>query len=292
MRLNFLATLRGEWLLVMVTLLAALGWWVSKMALADFAPATFLAIRFMGSGLLFLPYAWRDITQLSLHQWYKALLVGLAFSANIFLWIQAVAHSTFFGEGAFLLSLSMLIAPLLSWFLFNHRPAPILWLCLLIAAVGLYFLNPGKSLWHMSLGSVLFAASSLSGSLFFVLNNQLSRHLPTLALTTIQVSTAGLVCVIYAFIFESWHTPTLSGYIWLLLSIILMTNARYLIQTHAQTKCPIGNAAMIMVLEPVWTVLLSLLLLGETFTWQKAIGGGLIIFAIMLYRLPHKKITT
>ena len=41
-----------------------------------------------------------------------------------------------------------------------------------------------------------------------------------------------------------------------------------------------------MLLEPVWAVILSVGLLGETFTWQKIVGGGLILIAILIYRLP------
>ena len=79
-------------------------------------------------------------------------------------------------------------------------------------------------------------------------------------------------------------TPTAIG--WAVLAILLITNARFLLQTTAQKRCAIGNAAMIMVLEPVWTVILSVGLLGETFTWQKMVGGGLILIAILIYRLP------
>ena len=43
---------------------------------------------------------------------------------------------------------------------------------------------------------------------------------------------------------------------------------------------------MIMVLEPVWTLMFSVLILGEILSWEKAVGGALIIAALLLYRLP------
>jgi len=46
---------------------------------------------------------------------------------------------------------------------------------------------------------------------------------------------------------------------------------------------------MIMVLEPVWTLLFSVLLLGEQLSWEKATGGALIIAALLLYRLPLRQ---
>ncbi|MCG7657653.1 DMT family transporter [Wielerella bovis] len=278
---------RGELMLFTVTLFAAAGWFVSKASLKELPPAGFLGIRFVGASLLFLPFALPKIRQLQRAQIFRAAAVGAAFTTNIFLWIQGVAHSQHFGEGAFLLSLSMLLAPLLSWLLFRHTPSRMLWISLAIAASGLYLLNSGRPLWHMSLGSLLFGAASIASALFFVLNNQFSKNMPALPLTTIQLGTAGLVCSIYSIGFETWHFPlSAASYGWLFIAILFITNARFLLQTHAQKLCPIGNGALIMVLEPVWTFVFSVILLGETLTWQKTLGGSLIIFGLLVYRLP------
>ena len=280
----------GEILFFIVTLFAASGWFVSKAALAELPPAGFLGIRFMAASLLFLPFALPHFRQFSRQQIAQAACISLAFSGNIFLWIQGVAHSQHFGEGAFLLSLSMLLTPLLSWLLFRNRPARILWLSLAIAACGLALLNNGRPLWHLSLGSLLFGAASLMGALFFVLSNQFSRNFPALPLTTIQLGITGIVCSGYSLLFETWPFP-LSGatYGWVIIATLLITNFRYLLQTHAQKHCDIGNAAMIMVLEPVWTLVFSVILLGETLSLHKIAGGALIIVALLAYRLPLYK---
>ena len=216
--------------------------------------------------------------------------MGAAFSANIFFWIQGVSHSTHFGEGALLLSSSMLLAPVLSWLLFRHRPTPMLWLSLALSGCGLYLLNAGKSPLQMSLGSGLFALSALMSALFFVLNNQFSKGTNALPLTTVQLACAGIVCSSYSLAFETWHFPlSAASWTWLIIGIVVITNTRFLLQTHAQKICPIGNAAMIMVLEPVWTLLFSVLLLGEQLSWEKATGGALIITALLLYRLPLRQ---
>ena len=178
-------------------------------------------------------------------------------------------------------------APVLSWLLFRHRPSPMLWLSLALSGCGLYLLNAGKSPLQMSLGSGLFALSSLMNALFFVLNNQFSKGMSALPLTTVQLACAGIVCSGYSLAFETWHFPlSAASWTWLIIGIVVITNTRFLLQTHAQKICPIGNAAMIMVLEPVWTLLFSVLLLGEILSWEKAVGGALIIAALLLYRLP------
>ncbi len=277
----------GEILLFMVSLLAAFGWFASKYAIAELPPAGFLAVRFLAAAVLFLPFSWRQLCQLTRQQWHRAIGVGCAFSANIFLWVQAISHSTQFGEGAFLMSMSMLLAPLLSWLLFHNRPARMFWLSLCVAIAGLALLNAGRPLAQFSFNSMLYAASSLAGALFFVLNNQYAKHLPTLALATVQLATAGVICALYSAVLETWSTTiSMHAWTWVVISVLLVTNFRYFLQTWGQKLCPIGNAALIMVLEPVWTLMLSVLLLGEMMTWQKITGGSLILLALVLYRLP------
>ena len=278
---------RGELWLVLVTLFAASGWFVSKAALQEMPASGFIGARMIGAALLFLPFALPQLRQWTAGQFARATAVGAAFSANIFFWIQGVAHSHHFGEGALLLSSSMLLAPMLSWLLFRHRPSPMLWLSLAISGCGLYLLNAGKSPLQMSLGSGLFALSALMSALFFVLNNQFSKGMNALPLTTVQLAFAGIVCSGYSLALETWRLPlSAASWTWLAVGIIVITNTRFLLQTHAQKICPIGNAAMIMVLEPVWTLLLSVLLLDEKLSWEKMVGGALIIAALLLYRLP------
>lgn len=278
---------QGELLLLAVTVLAAFGWLASKAAIAELPAAAFLAIRFLTAVLLFLPFAYGELRRLAWQDWARAVAVGLAFASNVFLWIQAITHSQYFGEGAFLMSLSMLLAPLLSWLLFGNRPARIFWVSLAMAVAGLYCLNMGKPLAQFSLASALYAGASVSAALYFVLNHQFTKNLPTLALASIQLLTAGVVCLGYSLLFETWQANvSAKTWLWVAISILFITNLRYFLQNLGQKRCAIGNAALIMILEPVWTVVLSVVWLGETLTWQKFLGGGLIVLALAVYRLP------
>ncbi len=277
---------RGEWLLLSVSLMAAAGWFVSKNVIASLPPAAFLGIRFSAAALLFLPFALSALRTMDAGQWWRAGAVGLAFFLNIFLWLMGVPHSRYFGSGAFVFSLSMLAAPLLSWLLFRHRPPRVFWLSLLPAAAGLYLLTGGKG-GSFDTGSLFFAISALAAALFFVLNNQFAKHIPVLELTTVQMAAAGILCGAYSLAFEHWP-PQLAGVVWawLALCIVVLTNLRFLVQTYAQKLCQIGSAALIMVLEPVWTLLLSVWLLNETVGAAKAAGCTLILAALVIYRLP------
>ncbi|MDU8924191.1 DMT family transporter [Pasteurellaceae bacterium LIM206] len=86
---------------------------------------------------------------------------------------------------------------------------------------------------------------------------------------------------------EDWSQPIpTESYGWLAASVLIATSLRFLLQTIGQKLCSISNAALIMLLEPVWTLILSAVLFSEVLSWQKLSGCGLILLALIIYRLP------
>lgn len=253
----------------------------------EFPTIGFIGLRFTLAAILFLPFATSQLKQLSQKQFLSSSLVGLSYTTYIILWILGLIHSTHFGEGAFLVSLSMLIAPFLSYLLFKHKPNKLFWLSLPIAILGLYLLAANKSSISLSLGSLIFLLSSFLAALYFVLNNQFSRNIPVLSLTTIQIGTVGVCCGLYSLFFEDWPDEiSLVSWGWFMASVLITTNTRVLLQTLGQKYCNVTNAAFIMILEPVWTLILSILILGEHLTLNKFFGCLLILAALIIYRLP------
>ncbi|AEW77801.1 RhaT protein [Aggregatibacter actinomycetemcomitans ANH9381] len=141
----------------------------------------FIGLRFTLACLIFLPLSFKAIIKLTTSQKLKAASVGLAYIVNMVLWITGLIYSEDLGEGAFLYSLAMLIAPVISWILFQYQPKYVFWFCLPLAISGLYLLSneDGKGL-HLSYGNILFLLASCSAALYFVLNNQFSKKYPNL----------------------------------------------------------------------------------------------------------------
>ena len=278
---------RGEIILFFVSIIAASGWFFSKFAMAEFPPIGFMGARFSLGFFIFLPFAYSQLKQLPREQIIKACLVGLCYTTYLSLWTLGLIHSEHFGEGAFLVSLSMLIAPLISWLFFKDKPQKVFWLSLPIAVLGLALLAFGRGQLHFSLGSIIFLSSSTTAAIYFVLNNHFARNVPVLSLTTLQVGIVGLLCSIYSYCFESYPEAFSSEiWWWFLASLLITTNGRMLLQTIGQKYCNVGTAALIMVLEPVWTFVFSIIILHEPLTWIKGLGCLCILLALFVYRLP------
>jgi drug/metabolite transporter (DMT)-like permease len=275
---------RGDLFLLAATLLASAGWLFSKEAIQGLPAAGFVGWRFLLAALLLLPFCWRQLRELPLANLLRAAAVGCVMGLNLLFWIQAVSHSEGIGEGAFIMSLSMLMVPLLAWLLFRERPGRPFWTALPIAMAGLFLLTMGSGL-SLSLGQLLFLLASLSMALYFNLNSRFARRIPPVALTCIQLAVTGLMNLVYSGLFEQWPAqipPQTWG--WFAASVLLATSLRFAFQTSGQKLSNLANAAIIMMLEPVWTVLLSVFWYHEPMPPQKIAGCLLILLALLSYR--------
>lgn len=145
----------------------------------------------------------------------------------------------------------------------------------------------GQSGLTFSTDSSLFLVSSTSLAVYFVLLNQFAKQIPPLPLTTLMLLFVGVVCLIYSLLTESWQfTLSPKTYVWLVASILIATNLRFLIQTIGQRYCNITNSAIIMLLEPLWTLFFSLYVFQESLTWQKGVGCLLVLSSLLVYRMP------
>ncbi|MBM7455242.1 drug/metabolite transporter (DMT)-like permease [Oceanisphaera litoralis] len=275
---------RGDLFILTATLLASAGWLFSKEAIQGLPPAGFVGWRFVLAALLLLPFCYRQLRQTSTELLLKAAATGLVMTLNLIFWIQAISHSEGIGEGAFIMSLAMLMVPPLAWLLFRERPSRQFWLALPIAIAGLFLLTMGSGL-SLSLGQLLFLLASLSLALYFNLNSRFARRVDPMALTCVQLAVTGVMHLIYSTLFEHWPEaiePEIWG--WFAASVLLATSLRFFCQSAGQKYSNVANAALIMMLEPIWTVLISVFWYQEPMPIEKMFGCALILLALLSFR--------
>lgn len=278
------APLRADLLLLLVTLLAASGWIFSKEALNGMPPLLFIGSRFLLAGLILAAFAMPVLRRLSRGDLILGAGVGLLFSAALTFWIFGLHHSDHLGESAFINSLGILLVPVVARLLFGDRPPRTTWIALPIALVGfgLLSLNAGfrvePSQWLIAGAAVLF-------SLLINTNSRVVHRLPALPLTVLQLITVGIVLSLVSLAVEPWPTY-LSGTTlgWLAASVLLASTLRFFLQVHAQGLTTPSHAAVILMLEAVWTALLAAAWYRETMTALQFAGCALIFAALLINR--------
>ncbi|MFQ1654889.1 DMT family transporter [Aeromonas veronii] len=274
-------------LMVLVTLLAAAGWLFSKEAIRELPPAAFIGSRFLLAALLLLPLAWLREPPPTRAQLARAAGCGTLLGASLLLWVTAISQSDALGSGAFIMSVATLMAPLAAWAAFRAKPGRHYWLTLPIAIAGLLLLSSSTH-WGVSLSLFWFLAAATTLGIQLAVHRHFAQSIAPTWLTCIQLAMTGLLGTLLSLLTEQWPEAGVSHGIWgwFAASVLIATTLRYWLLTHALSKMTTAHAALMMLLEPVWTLLLSTLFYSEPLGSAKLAGAGLVLGALVLYQLP------
>ncbi|MXV28612.1 EamA family transporter [Aeromonas veronii] len=274
-------------LMVLVTLLAAAGWLFSKEAIRELPPAAFIGSRFLLAALLLLPLAWLREPPPTRAQLLHATGCGTLLGASLLLWVTAISQSDALGSGAFIMSVATLMAPLAAWGAFRAKPGRHYWLTLPIAIAGLLLLSSSTH-WGVSLSLFWFLAAATTLGIQLAVHRHFAQSIAPTWLTCIQLAMTGLLGTLISLLTEQWPEAGVSHGIWgwFAASVLIATTLRYWLLTHALSKMTTAHAALMMLLEPVWTLILSTLFYSEPLGGAKLAGAGLVLGALVLYQLP------
>ncbi len=275
----------AEWLLVLVTIIAAGGWLFSKEALEGMPPLFFIGTRFFLAGVVLLVFYPKGIKYLMPPKMaISTVALGLLMAVALVTWILGLSASEHLGEGAFINSLGFIFIPVLGRILFKDKIALSHWLSLPIAVIGLGLLSL-ESGFTLRPEQLYFLASSSLIALHFTFISRLASHAPAIALAGVQLTIVGITATLVSMNIEVWPEQFSSSIVsWFLASTLLATSLRFGLQTFAQGLAPASHVALIMILEPVWTALFASFWFAETMSVSQLLGCGLIFGALLVSR--------
>ena len=276
--------LKADLLLVLATLVAAAGWIFSKESLAGLPPLLFIGTRFLLAGVVLAAFSWTQLRAMSGANWRGALLIGVLFALAMGFWIGGLHHASHLGEGAFISSLGVVLVPLVGRLFFGERPPRVAWVSMPLALAGFACLSLEHG-FRFEPGQWFFLAAAVVFAVLINLNGRVVRSVPPLALSTVQVMTVGVLMLPLSALFETWpeavSMPVLG---WLLASALLATTLRFFVQLYGQSLTTPSHAALILMLEPMWTAMVAAWWFGERMSELQLFGCGLIFAALVLSR--------
>lgn len=283
-------SIKADALLIIVTLLAAVSWMFSKEAVNEMPPLLFIGSRFLLAGIFLALFSQRSLIGLNPKQWIASAQVGILFGTSMCLWIFGLFHAENLGEGAFITSIaSILVAPI-SYFIFKAKVEKSNWLALPIAFIGLGLLGLENG-FHPEKSQLFFLGAAILLSMTFILNGRAAVRMSATALTAISLSFVGIMGILISANMETWPEAATGSMVqWLLLSALVGTAARFLLQTHAQGLTTPSHAAVIMILEPIWTALIAAFWFNERMSELQLIGCSLIFAALLINRWSSVRI--
>ena len=203
---------------------------------------------------------------------------------TIGIWIQAINISDRLGEGAFITSLALIMVPFLGKVLYGKSIDRFILYALPVAIIGIALLALEGG-WQIEASQGLFLLSTVFCALHIVYTSEKTRKIPAILVTFIQMLVAGLATLMLSFFVETWpeSIPT-ETWMWILGAIVFATSIRYLLLTWALKNSDAGHSALILIIEPVWTAIMSMQVFGEKMSTQNILGCSLILLALLISR--------
>lgn len=259
------------------------GFIATARSLDTFSPTVTLALRFSGAALLYwFLFLLKKDKKISISLWKKSFLSGLflflAFMAQTF----GLAHSDT-GTNAFLTSVNVVLVPYLVWFLFKKRPKLNQVIAGFLCLAGILLLSVGSQGLHFREGDWFSLACAFFFALQIIANEQASKVGDAITINSIQMSTAALLSIPCALVWESWP-QSISPLAWLSVgySIFLATGLAYFLQTWAQKYTDAASASILLGTESLFANIFGFLILHEQKSGWMLLGGALIFCSILL----------
>ena len=236
----------------------------------------------------------KTVSKLGKPQGYAlAIFAGLALSIAMLLQ-QVGLLGTTSGKAGFLTALYILFVPLLG-FLVQKKPTLTVWIGLLVAISGFYFLSfSGETGFSINLYDLLIlgCAFAYAFQIFFI--DQIQNRLDSLMFSFVQFAVATVVTSIPMLLVEGIDVSFLqsSTAIYALLYVGVVSSCiAYTFQIIGQKRVKSAPVAtLIMSLEAVFALLAGMIFLQESITAVQSLGMGLILSAIVLVTIPWKRI--
>ncbi|MCR5485194.1 MAG: DMT family transporter, partial [Clostridiales bacterium] len=192
------------------------------------------------------------------------------------------------GKVGFITALYMILVPIIGIF-FKKRPRPLIWICVLIAAVGLYLLCIDGSL-ELKKGDIVTLLGAVCFAFHIITIDHFSSKTDGVKLSFLQFLVSGMLSFVCMWIFETPELkPILSAAVPIIYAGIMSCGVAFTFQIIGQKYTEPTISSMLLCLESVFAVIFAWLIIHQTLTAREISGCAIMFTAIILSQLPQKR---
>ncbi len=290
----------GSAALLVAAFVWGLGFVAQSIGLDRIGPFTFQSVRCMIAALCLFAVvqvmdrlkkrrnSWKKPTRAeTLYLWKGGFVCGLVFTIAACLQQTGLQYTTP-AKGGFLTSMYLVMVPLLGLAL-GHRPPRKIWLCVLLALLGVYLLSITSD-FTLAPGDGFEIACALGFAFHILVIDHYAPHTDGVKLSCIQFFLSSLMSGVLMLLFEQ---PSISALIAasaaLLYAGAISGGMGYTLQIIGQQYAEPITATLLMSLESVFSMLGGLVILHQIPTGRELSGCALILIAVILVQLPARK---
>lgn len=191
------------------------------------------------------------------------------------------------GKAGFITALYIIIVPILGLFM-KKRVSKLIWLCVLIALVGMYLLCLQEQL-TVNKGDLIVLFSTLGFAIHIITVDYFSPKGDPIKISCVQFFVCGFLCIPMLIVEVPTIAALMQAWLPIFYASFISCGVAYTLQVVAQRDTAPTITALILSLESVFAVLMGFLLLNELLTLKEVAGCVLMFTAIILAQMPDKK---
>lgn len=253
-----------------------------------------LSLLFLVSVSIFLKIKNKNVEKKKTNFNRKSLYIG-GILAGIALFLgmstqQVGMVSTTAAKAGFITTMYIVIVPIMGMF-YGRKTTPKMWLCVAIAAVGLYMLSI-KEGFVIEKGDFLVFLSAIFFALQIVIIDIFAPRADAIKLSMIEFATSGILSLIVTL---STETTTIAGIqaagVAILYTGILSSGVGFTLQIVAQKNLPPTITSLIMSMESGVSAIAGVVFLSETLSSREIVGCIIMVVSVLLAQvdIPAKK---
>lgn len=272
---------RAELSLIAVTVVWGLTFALVKKTLESMTPFVFMSYRFLLAFLVMTTVCLRMLRRLDRGTLAAGCLLGLFLYGAYSLQTFGLKYTTA-GNAGFITGLFVVFVPLLSTLILKKRPGVVSFISVAVAVTGLGFLSLQPGL-RINAGDLLVLACAFTYSLHIIYMDRFVQKHDLMLLTLVQMGVVALLQTASALIFEDFILPR-GGFSWMTIAVcgIFASALAFFIQAWAQRRLSPVRTSVILIMEPVFSVLFGIILLGEKLAWRGWLGCGLMLAGMLI----------
>jgi len=214
----------------------------------------------------------------------KGFIIGLALGSGYIFQTLGLDRTTPAITG-FITGLYVVITPLIAALLLKERVTLTMWGFILLAVVGLAVLSVQG--WSVGFGEFLVFISAILFAVHIIMLGAWSKNFDAYALTVMQLIGCAFLSAIPSGI--NGFNPPPDTQVWavVIFTAVFATAIAFVIQTWSQARISTTKVAVILTMEVVFAALFSFAYGMEPFTLRLAIGGTLVLIAMLAIVQPR-----
>jgi drug/metabolite transporter (DMT)-like permease len=276
-------------LLILGTAFWGISYSVTKLAIGDYSPNTFLFYRFLLAVIVLSIIFWKYVKNINK----EAVKTGFILAVPMFLGIQlqtvGLKH-TDASQCSFIAGMTVIIIPLLKLAIYKTNASLKIWIAALTALTGLFIIAITDK-FQINLGDLYTIAGAFGFAVYLI---SVEKHSAKMNLLYAIVPMFSF-CALFTFglaVVDSqadWFPEKNTFWIGVVYCALFSTAFMYTVSNISQRYLSAERVAVIYLFEPVFGAIGAFFILGENLSWRLLIGGSLIFAATIISEVDFSR---